>query len=153
MIIQVDSREKPRAIKRILEEFDRQGVQYFVSKLPQADYMSLDNPRLLIDRKQNLLELCQNVCQQLDRFTAELKRAQKYGQHIVILCEHGDNVKSLSDVMHWENPRLSESPLAVSGERLFNILSVISKTYNVDFEFCDKSETGKRIIEILKGGG
>lgn len=152
MVIQIDSREKSRAIKKILDEFDRQGVEYFVSKLPQADYMSLDNPKLLIDRKQNLLEICQNVVQDHKRFSAELIRAKKYGQHIVVLIEHGGGITCLQDVINWKNPRLKQSPMAVSGERLFKILSTMQNNkemYSVDFRFCSKSETGKKIIEIL----
>jgi len=151
MDIQIDSREKARAIKKILSTFDRRGVNYFVSKLPVGDYISLDNARLSIDRKQNLLELCSNVCQQRARFTAELERANKSGIKLVILCEHGAGIKTLDDVLAWKNPRLKESPLAVSGERLYRILTALGRTYNVDFEFCTKAETGNRIIELLGG--
>lgn len=149
MVIQIDSREKAHAITRILAEFNSQGVQYFVSKLPVGDYMTLDNAKLVIDRKQNLQELCGNVIQQRSRFVAELERAKRYGIKLIILCEHGGNIKTLTDVMHWENPRLKESPLAVSGERLFKILSAMSKKYDVGILFCDKRSTGRRIIEIL----
>lgn len=151
MVIQIDSREKARAIQKILAEFDRQGVKYFVSKLPQADYMNLDNPRLLIDRKQNLNELCNNVVQQHNRFRAELMRAKEYGQHIIVLVEHSRNIRTLEDVMHWKNPRLAVSPMAVSGERLYKILSAMSKTYDVEFMFCTKEQTGAKIIELLGG--
>jgi ERCC4-type nuclease len=152
VICQIDSREKERAIQKILAHFDKECVQYFVSKLPVGDYMSLDNARLCIDRKQNLSELCSNVCQQHDRFRSELERANKFGIKLVILCEHGGQIKSLEDVLSWKNPRLKESPLAVSGERLYRILSTMSKTYNVDFVFCDKRNTGKEIILILTEG-
>ena len=47
--------------KKILEEFDRQGVKHPISKLMVGDYMNYDNPRLIIDRKQSLLEVCSNV--------------------------------------------------------------------------------------------
>lgn len=151
MVIQVDSREKAHAIEKILSEFDRQGVKWFVSKLPQADYMNLDNPKLLIDRKQNLNELCNNVVQDHKRFRAELLRAQEYGQHIIVLVEHSKNIKALEDVIHWVNPRLKVSPLAVSGERLYKILSAMSKTYDVEFRFCTKDQTGATIIDLLKG--
>ena len=50
MVIQIDSREKARAIQKIVEEFDRQGVRHPVSKLIVGDYMNYDNPRLIIDR-------------------------------------------------------------------------------------------------------
>ena len=62
MDIQIDSREKAKAIRKILKTFDDKGINHYTSKLFVGDYMSLDNPRLIIDRKQNLQELCGNVC-------------------------------------------------------------------------------------------
>lgn len=150
MVVQVDSREKARAIKQILAQFERAGVQHFVSKLPVGDYTSLDKPRYAIDRKQNLLELCQNVCQGHKRFTNELKRANEYGIKLVVLCEHGKGIERLEDVMHWENPRLKESPMAMSGERLYKVLSAMQSKYGVEFLFCSKGQTGLRIIDILR---
>lgn len=152
MDIQIDSREKARAITKIISYFDANNIRHYSSKLFVGDYMSLDNPRLIIDRKQNLQELVGNVCQQHKRFTAELQRAQDTGIKIIILCEHGGNIKALSDVNYWYNPRLKTSPLAVSGQRLFKILFTMSKTYNVDFVFCDKIKTGAKIIELLTEG-
>jgi ERCC4-type nuclease len=149
MTVQIDSREKAKAIQKIITEFDSQNVTHFVSKLPCGDYMSLDNARFAIDRKQNLLEVCNNVCQDHKRFVNELKRANELGIKLVFLIEHSRNIKSLEDVLKWVNPRLKESKLAVSGERLYKILSTIEKTYNTKFYFCDKSNTGKRILELL----
>lgn len=151
MTIQIDSREKARAIKQIIGYFDSNGINHYTSKLFVGDYMSLDNPRFVIDRKQNLTELCGNVCQQHERFAAELKRAQENGIKVVILCEHSRNIRSLEDVKKWVNPRLKTSPKAVSGEQLWKILSTMGKRYNVDFIFCSKEQTGRKIIEILGG--
>ena len=152
MEIQIDSREKPRAISRIINTFDRRGINSFVSKLPVGDYISLDNARLSIDRKQNLLEICNNVSTDQKRFIAELKRSEQMGINLIILCEHGGGIERLEDVMYWKNPRLKESPLAVSGERLYRKLTAISKAHDVRFEFCTKAQTGDRIIELLGGG-
>lgn len=105
MTIQIDSREKARAIKNIVAEFDKQKINYFTSKLYVGDYMNYDNPRVIIDRKQNLTELCANVCQQHDRFRAELLRAKEAGIKIIILCEHSKDIKCLEDVIWWQNPR------------------------------------------------
>lgn len=151
MDIQIDTREKAHAIQKILCTFNALGVKYYSSKLYVGDYMSLDNPRLVIDRKQDLNELCGNVCQQHERFAAELKRAQENGIKVVILCEHSRNIRSLEDVKKWVNPRLKTSPKAVSGEQLWKILSTMGKRYNVDFIFCSKEQTGRKIIEILGG--
>lgn len=103
--IQIDSREKARAITKIINEFERQGIGYYTSKLWVGDYMSLDNPRLIIDRKQTLAEVCGNLCQQHKRFKDGLVRAQERGIQMVILVEHSAHIKSIDDVEKWKNPR------------------------------------------------
>ena len=153
MIIQIDTREKSKAIRKILADFDRAGVKHISSKLYVGDYMNLDFPRLVIDRKQNLSELTNNVCQEHKRFTGELKRALDAGIHVVILCEHGGKIETLNDVREWVNPRLSDSPLAVSGERLHKILSTMKRTYDFEILFCKKADTGKEILRILSEAG
>ena len=152
MVVQVDTREKQRAIKQILKTFDRRGVKHISSKLFVGDYMAIDNPRVVVDRKQNLIELCTNVCQDHDRFRAELIRARDVGIKVVILVEHGDGIKSLEDVIFWRNPRLDTSPKALTGERLYKILRTIGRKYGCLFDFCDKRETGDRILEWLESG-
>ena len=146
-----DTREKPEAIKQILAEFGRQHINVIRSKLWVGDYQRLDNPMLVIDRKHNLSEVCSNVVQDHKRFTSELQRAKDAGIHVIILVEHSRNIRTLDDVIHWVNPRLKVSPMAVSGERLYRILRTIENHYGCEFRFCEKKDTGKRIIEILGG--
>lgn len=161
MIIQIDSREKARAIKNIVAEFDRQGITHPVSKLMVGDYMNYDNPRLIIDRKQNLSELCSNVCQDHDRFRRELVMAQKNEIQLVFLVEHGKGIENIKDVIWWDNPRRFKrtknksgrwetvETKAMQGETLYKILCTQERKYGCRFLFCDKKDTGKRIIEIL----
>lgn len=166
MQIQVDTREHAKEWERIKGQFDDLGVQYFRSKMYVGDYQSLDNPRLVIDRKKDLQEICSNVCQQHERFKAELLRAKEQGIKLVILCEHGADIKTLEDVFFWQNPRKYQirwktvngkrvkdviSAKAVDGNQLYKSLCTIRDRYNVDFVFCRKEETGQKIIEILGG--
>lgn len=166
MHIQIDSREKARAIRKILKYFDTHEIKYFTSKIVVGDYMSLDNPRLIIDRKQNLQELCGNVCQQHERFKRELLKAMEIGVQLVILVEHGPDIKCIEDVYFWKNPRKHEirwkmengkrvkyvvSEKAVDGKQLYRSLCTIRDRYCVRFVFCEKKDTGKRIVEILGG--
>lgn len=162
MVIQVDSREKARAIKLIVEEFKRKNIKHPTSKLLVGDYMNYDNPRIVIDRKQNLTELCSNVCQDHDRFRRELIRAQENEIQVIFLVEHGKGINDLSDVIWWDNPRrwkrvkdggewkLIETK-AVQGPTLYKILKTQERKYGCKFLFCEKKDTGKRIIEILGG--
>lgn len=147
-----DSREKPQAVLKINSYFEKIGARVIRSKMYVGDYQFMCNPYLVIDRKQNLNELCNNVVQDHKRFTDELKRAEEVGIAVVVLVEHGAEVKCIEDVQKWENPRLKESPLAVSGERLYKILKAIEYSYHCRFEFCTKAQTGRRIVEILTEG-
>lgn len=151
MVIQIDSREKARAIRKIVRTFDAAGIKHVSSKLLVGDYMSMDNPRLIVDRKQNLLEVCNNVCQDHERFRAELIRARECGIKLVVLVEHGEGITTLEDVIFWENPRRKESPKAVNGEKLYKILRTIERKYGCQFAFCSKENTGREIIRLLKG--
>ena len=68
MIIQIDSREKPRAISKIIAEFDKQGIKHFISKMYVGDYCDHENPSTIIDRKQNIAEIAQNATSGHNRF-------------------------------------------------------------------------------------
>lgn len=150
MTLICDTREKPRAIQKILTEFSRQGVTVVRRKLNFADYWNPENKNVIIDRKQNLQEVAQNVIQGRARFVREIERCNRAGCHMIVLVEHGGKIHSLEDVMQWKNPRLRESPYAVSGERLYKIMHMMASYYNFEWQFCDKGHTGKRIIELLE---
>lgn len=167
MIIQIDTREHANEYKRIAGQFDKLGIKHFRSKLYVGDYQSLDNGRLVIDRKKDLLEVCSNVCQQHKRFVDEAKRAMDTGIKLVVLVEHGKGVQSIEDVYFWENPRskimeirmingrprkVKKYPQATNGDTLCKIMLTLSKKYGVEWHFCDKRNTGKRIAELLAGG-
>ena len=176
MDVQIDSREHKKERQRIEQQFDALGIHYYTSKLYVGDYMSLDNPRLIIDRKKDIGEIYSNVVQGHERFKAELVRAKEAGIKLIILCEHGDGVKDLLDVIWWQNPRrkryrscidpetgrtrwfkfegntrrfVSRPPL--DGKELFDRLLTMQERYNIEFLFCEKTETGRRIIELLGG--
>ena len=151
LTIQVDSREKARAIKRILGYFHDNKVNYYISKLWVGDYMSLDNPRLVIDRKQNLAEVVSNVTQGHDRFRRELIRAKEAEIKLIILVEHSSLIKSIDDVESWSNPRLTTSPAAMTGKTLAKVMRTLEERYGCEFHFCAKTKTGEKILQLLGG--
>ena len=151
MRIVVDTREKPRAIVRIMKTFDVEGVEVIRRALPFGDYCDPDRPDIVIDRKQNLLEVAGNLVQDRARFLREVERAHRAGARLIILVEHSSRIKTLDDVIMWNNPRLKVSPLAVDGPRLFRIMHAMGNRYGFEWAFCDKVHTGRRIIKILGG--
>lgn len=149
MIVQIDTREKEKAIEKIQKTFEEKGIKTVSSKMYVGDYQNLQNGSVVVDRKQNLSEICSNVCQQHERFKAELIRAQEAGIKIFILCEHGKDIKTIEDVKNWINPRLKTSPKALTGEKLYKIMKTQEAKYGITYLFCDKEETGEKILEIL----
>ena len=149
MIIQVDTREKDRAIKKIIAEFDRQGIKYISSKMFVGDYCDLSNPLVIIDRKQNIAELAQNATSPHDRFKRELLRLDEIGGKMYVLVEQdkidGTKIQSLEDVMMWK-PRFGK----IIGLQIYRILSAWQHKHNIEYVFCSKANTGKEIIRLLE---
>jgi hypothetical protein len=149
MLIIEDTRQQARKHETKHKWFAENGIKVERCRLYVGDYTLPTNQSICIDTKRDLQELAQDVCQQHERFRAELVRAQEAGIHLIVLCEHGGGIKSLEDVYFWVNPRRQHSPGAISGQRLFKILNTMQEKYGVRFEFCDKRQTGRRIVEIL----
>ena len=160
MEILIDTREKDRAIKKIVAEFDRQSVIHDSCSLYVGDYMNLDNARRVVDRKQNLSELYTNMCHEgkkgknygvCQRFRKELERSNKMRIGIYFLIEHGNGIETLEDVKNWYNPQLDKTPYAWTGEYMYNQMKLLLKQYPfIRFRFCTKEETGQKIIELLR---
>lgn len=148
----VDTREKPRAIKRIIEQFDRYGIKHQSSKLLFGDYMDYNRPWLVIDRKQNIAELAKNCTTEHRRFREELEKAKTAGATLVILVEQNRYkdrgewvpVRNITDLLRWSSPHT-----IVRGEQVYRVLAGWEYKYPIRVQFCDKRSTAKEIINIL----
>jgi len=137
-----DTRERKN--QHILNYFDRHGIEYEIKKLDTADYWNDENPNVLIDKKYGLLELAQNLCSDdKSRFWNEVRRSHKDKQKLIILVE-SSKIRSLQDVSEWKSKYTR-----LSGSRLQAEMYRIGISYNIQFEFCSKQSTGKRIVELL----
>ena len=131
--------------QHIIDCFDRHNIEYEIRKLDTADYWNDENPNVVIDRKQNLNEVAQNLCSpDSSRFYREVRRSYKDKQKFIVLVEHGPNIKSLADVSSWQS-KYSR----ISGSRLQAEMYRVGIAYNITWEFCSKRSTGKRIMELL----
>lgn len=146
MIIQVDSREQK--FDHVTRYFDSQGIKWVKSKCVVGDYVNLENPMVVIDRKKDLQEVAGNVCQQHERFVRELELAKELGYKMIILVED-PNITALPKVCSWYNWRRKNNPKAVNGKTLYKIMSTMSEKYDITWEFTTKDNCGKRIVELL----
>lgn len=148
----IDTREKQKAIKPILQYFNSAGIEYESTKLLFGDYMDYNRPALVIDRKRNIAELAKNCTTDHERFKRELERVKKTGATLVLLIEQNRfkdrerwvHVEGIKDLIYWTGQHTQ-----VRGERIFRILSSWTYKYNLRVEFCDRRQTARRILEIL----
>lgn len=148
MIIQVDSREQK--FDHVTKYFDSNEIKWVKSKCVVGDYVNLENPMVVIDRKKDLQEVAGNVCQQHERFVRELELAKELGYKMIILVED-PNITSLPKVCSWYNWRKRKNPKAISGKTLFRIMSTMQEKYGIEWRFTTKADCGKTIVELLGG--
>lgn len=147
-IIIVDTREKGH--KKILEYFNKNNIDYIVSKLDYGDYKIYKNNNVVIDRKDNLLELAGNLCHtsEHERIKREIARAKEDGCKDFIFLISENKIKSIEDIKNWSSPHTK-----VKGETLLKIMLTMKNKYGVRFIICPKNKMGEYIIKLLKKEG
>lgn len=151
-LIIVDSREKPKAIQKIIDYFQQNGIEYERSKLLFGDYMDYNRPQIVIDRKQNIAELAKNCTVEHERFKREMLRAEKAGAELVILVEQNRytdrgrvvKVRTIEDLLLWSSPHT-----ITTGEKVYRVLASWCAKYPIRVVFCDKRSTGRMIEKII----
>lgn len=140
-----DTRERKN--EHIKSYFDKHGIEYEIRKLDVGDYQIEGKPQISVDRKRNLQELSKNLMNAKDhsRFWKEVRRAREQKIKLFVLVEHGGQIKSIEDVSKW-----TDKYSGVSGRRLADEIYRVHIAYGVEFLFCDKRCTAKKIIDILE---
>ena len=144
MKITIDSREKK--CDHIKAYFDKHGIDYEIRKLDEGDYQIDGQPNLTVDRKKDMQEMYNCVVNDKSRFMKEVRRCYQKGIKLLVLVEHGGQIKSLADVPKWV-PKYGTISSREIAERLYRL----HISYGVEIIFCDKRSTGKRIVELLQG--
>lgn len=145
-MIRVDSREKKWS--HIQQYFDEKGVEYiFPIKLDVGDYFNTDNSKVVVDRKANLQEVCTNLMKGKNnetRFIKECRRAKEQGIRFIVLVE-GNNYKTVSDVRTWKSKYSKHTGIWLERE-----MFLLFMAYGVEWQFCRKDQTAKKILELLE---
>ena len=167
MIIVRDTRDRIGKHDNVDNGLIALGHKIVRTKLYVGDVSLLNNQTICIDLKQGLSECYNNIIQQHQRFVHECIRAKQAGIKLIILVEES-GIETVCDVSKWINKRSVKweklrdahrqgrrmnEPLSpyppVSSERLAKAMQTISDRYGVEWRFCDKSETAKKICELL----
>lgn len=153
MNIVEDSRQHKGCHELKHHAWSERGDQLFRCALPCGDYAL--PPAVAVDTKANMAEIAQNIggtTEEHNRFRRELIRARDMGTHLYILVENDEGIRSLADVMRWTNPRLIDSPKAITGIRLAKAMRTMELRYGCNFVFCPPECAAAYICKILERG-
>lgn len=152
------------------EWWNNHGVEIVRKKLDFGDYQT-DTSNISIDSKRSIAEIAQNISRDHKRFREECARAQRDGYRLIILVENNERVRSLRDLLEWTNrhcelcaeyrrhgcvPADTSTKCArhgtlkpIQGARLAKAMATMSAKYGVRFEFCEPTESARRICDLL----
>lgn len=156
-MIQIDTREQNN--KHIIKYFENMGVEYFCEKLDFGDYTNpLNEKKVVIDRKKDLVEWAGNLGKGHQRFKAELERAKDCGYKVIVLIEQKLNY---DDLKTWQNPMAVNKMRvlrdgtqvarpAMTGLQMWKICEKWKQKYDLNIWFCEKETSGSIIATCLR---
>lgn len=148
MIIIEDTRNKIGKHEKLNSDLKNMGHAVIRNKLIAGDYARADSQRILIDTKQDWVEVAGNLCgNQHARFRRECELAQQCKLKLIILVEEN------CEPQEWIVPRRkSGKPITqVKPQILAKVINTMQQKYGVEFQHCDKKETAQKIVQILRG--
>lgn len=148
LILEFDTRDKKD--NYVTDYMDSHGIKYIRTKLYSGDVKLLNDTKVIIDLKKDLLEICGNLTRvsEHERVKREIARAKEIGCERFIFLIKEQKIKSIDDVANWSSTRTK-----VKGETLMKIMNTMSERYGVEFIFTTKEKAGEKVIELLGGIG
>lgn len=145
MIIELDTRNQKDGY--VTKYFDKVGVKWIRNKLYCGDVKLLNDTKVIIDLKKDLLEMCGNLTKSSEhaRILREIERAKEIGCERFIFLIRDKDIKELKDVVRWWSKYTK-----VKGVTLMKIMYTMQKKYGVEFIFTTRLDAGKKILEILE---
>lgn len=132
---------------------DRTGVERTSTKV------SIKAGSVSVDTKQDVLEIMGNIMHSKDhdRFRRECIKAQEAGCQLVILTEE---IPPCGMLELWTPPtfehttryhRAGQPVTRANPALLRKCMDTMTERYGVQFVFCEKSQTGRVLLSLLKG--
>lgn len=168
IVIQEDSRNKIGSHDLKNKYFQEKGIRVLRSKLPFGDYALINDTSLVIDTKQDVMEISQNLFHDHIRFRNEITNANNFGIGIVILIEEKEQYKNLDDVaLRYQIPKWKSNSFVMQDgkwtcrhkkgqpmgqfkvETLVKAMKTMQQKYAVIFAFTTPEKCGEAIIDIL----
>ena len=156
MVLLEDTRQQVGKHKNIEAYCRENGIEIVRQALSVGDYM-VAGPEfggikgdIAVDSKYGVPEIASNAFQEHERFRSECLRAQQCGIQLIVLIEETLPGGRLD---WWRSPLgKNRKPLYKFDPAILRkTLITMQERYGVKFRFCAPEDTGRIMIEYLKG--
>ena len=141
MIILADTRQKCGQHNNIETYCKANGITLIPKALQVGDYM-LPNGKCAIDTKATILECVCDLYTDKKSLNKKYRKCYEQGIHLIVLIE--EEIKSLQELVSWRSKYTK-----LTGRELLNMIHTLQVSYNVDFRFCKKENTGEVLVKLL----
>lgn len=142
MILICDTRQKKGQHLNI----ERYCSEHNITMIPQClnvgDYM-LENGTIAVDTKQTIDELAHDLFRDKCAFYKKYKKCYKNGIKLIVLIE--ERISCVENILKWKSQHSK-----ITGQFLVEMINDVKVSYGVEFYFCDKKDTGRYLIKLLK---
>lgn len=143
MILYEDTRQKQNKHNNVAKYCKAHGITLVQKCLSVGDYM-FPNGDIAVDTKANIAELASDLYKDRKVFDKKYKKGLNAKIRLVVLIE--EPIKSLKELAVWKSPHSK-----ITGRFLIDLMDGLKMAYGVRFCFCDKKQTGEKIIKLLQG--
>ena len=150
MVLYEDTRQQAGRHQNIQQYCYQNNIRIIRQALNVGDYQIAGKGDISVDTKQSVMELAGNVFQDHARFRAECVRAQECGIRLIILIEE---ILPGGRLDQWRPPvgRDGKPMARFDPAVLRKAMITMQKEYGVRFRFCNRKDTGRFLIDYLKG--
>lgn len=142
MILIEDTRNKIGKHNNIFAYCKKHNIEIRRQALNVGDYM-LPNGKIAVDTKKDILELANDLYSDKLAFNKKYKKCLKDEIKLIVLTE--EKPTDRKSLMSWKSERTR-----INGKFLCDMMFTIKLSYGVEFIFCDRKDTAKILIKLLK---
>lgn len=143
MIILADTRQKCGQHKNIETYCKANGIDLIPKALQVGDYM-LPNGKVAVDTKASIAEMAIDAYNDKKSLNKKYRKCYEQGIKLIVLVE--EEISSLQELCKWKSEHTK-----INGRMLLDLIHTLQISYGIKFKFCNKKDTGRVLVELLKG--
>lgn len=104
----------------------------------------LPNGKVAVDTKASIAEMAIDAYTDKKSLNKKYRKCYEQGIKLIVLVE--EEISSLQELCKWKSKHTK-----INGRMLLDLIHTLQISYGIKFKFCNKKDTGRVLVELLKG--